>query len=139
MSALSDTYEAGVLDHILGTAALTSPSTVYVGLFTSGIDDATTLANLEGGTLTNEVSGGSYSRVAVTFGAASVGAGTASNNADVTFPTATANWGQVTIISVLDAATGGSPIVSGILDTAKTIESGDSFVITTGNLTITLA
>ena len=141
MSALSNEYEAGVLDHILGTASLTSPSTVYVGLFTSSVDDATTLANLEAGTLTDEVStsGTAYARVAVTFGAATVGAGTASNSADVTFATATANWGQVTIISVLDAATGGSPIVSGVLDTAKTIESGDSFVITVGNLTITLA
>ena len=142
MSALSNAYEAGVLDHILGTSALTSPTTVYVGLFKSTVDAATTLVNLEAGTLTDEVAtagGTAYARRPVTFGAASVGAGTASNDADVTFATATANWGEVTIISVLDASTGGVPIVSGILDTAKTIESGDSFVITVGNLTITLA
>tara|TARA_R110000868_G_scaffold302253_1_gene562772 strand:+ start:679 stop:1101 length:423 start_codon:yes stop_codon:yes gene_type:complete len=140
MSALSNAYEAGVLDHILGTSALTSPTTVYVGLFKSTVDAATTLVNLEAGTLTDEVAtagGTAYARRPVTFGAASVGAGTASNDADVTFATATANWGEVTIISVLDNS--GVPIVSGILDTAKTIESGDSFVITVGNLTITLA
>lgn len=137
MSALSNYYENLLLDGVLGTSSVTLPSTVYVGLFKSTVDDATTLANLEAGTLTDEVSGGSYARVAATFGAAS--GGSASNSADVTFATATANWGQVTIVAVLDANTAGNVIVAGVLDTAKTIESGDTFEITTSNLTITLA
>jgi hypothetical protein len=38
----------------------------------------------------------------------------------------------------MDAATGGSVIVWGALDVAKEILNGDQFLITTGNLTITL-
>jgi hypothetical protein len=137
MSALSNTYENSTLDHLMGTATLTSPSTVYVGLFKSTVDAATTLANLEANTQTDEVSGGSYARVAATFSSAS--SGSTSNSADITFTTATANFGEVTHIAILDASTGGEVIVAGALDTAKTIESGDTFEITTGNLTVTLA
>jgi hypothetical protein len=137
MSALSNTYENSTLDHLMGTATLTSPSTVYVGLFKSTVDAATTLANLEANTQTDEVSGGSYARVAATFSRAS--SGSTSNSADITFTTATANFGEVTHIAILDASTGGEVIVAGALDTAKTIESGDTFEITTGNLTVTLA
>ena len=137
MSALSNIYENSTLDHILGTATLTSPSAVYVGLFKSTVDNATTLANLEDNIQTDEVSGGSYARVVATFDSSV--AGSASNTSDITFTTATANWGEVSHIAVMDAATGGSVIVAGALDTAKTIESGDTFEITTGNLTVTLA
>ena len=137
MSALSNIYENATLNHLTGTATLTSPTTVYVGLFKSTVDAATTLANLENNTQSDEVSGGSYARVAATFDSAA--SGSTSTSADVTFATATQNWGEVTHISVMDAATGGSVIVAGQLDTAKTIESGDTFEITTGNLTVTLA
>lgn len=137
MSALSDTYENGVLDHILGTASLTSPTTVYVGLFKSTVDAATTTANLEANTQTDEVSGGSYARVAATFSSAA--SGSTSNSGNVTFTAATADWGEISHVAVLDASTGGEVIVHGVLDTAKTILSGDTFQISTGNLTITLA
>jgi hypothetical protein len=137
MSALSNAYENSVLDHILGTASLTSPAAVYVGLFKSTVDEATTTANLEAGTLTDEISGGSYARVAATFDSAA--SGSTSNDGNITFTTAAANWGMITHIAVLDASTSGNVIVHGVLDVEKQIDTGDTFQITTGNLTITLA
>lgn len=128
MSAASDYLENKVLDHTLATTAYTAPSAVYVGLYTSDPTDADT------GT---EVSGGSYARQAATFAAAS--GGSASTSATITFPAATANWGTITHISVHDASTAGNLLYHGAVTTSKTIESGDTFQISSGNLTITLA
>jgi len=142
MSAASNYLETNLLDHSLGTASFTSPSTVYVGLFKSTVDAATTLANLEAGTLTDEVpTAGStaYARQTITFNSASSPGGTATNNGAVTFPTATANWGDVTHIALLDASSSGNVLYAGALDSTKTVETGDSFVIQDQNLTITLA
>lgn len=128
MSAASNFLENKLLDHSLGTTAYTAPSAVYVGLFTSDPTDAGT------GT---EVSGGSYARQEATFGAAS--GGSASTSATVTFPAATANWGTITHIGIYDASSSGNLLYHGAVTTSKTIETGDTFQISSGNLTITLA
>lgn len=130
MSAASDYLENKVLDHVLGGSTYTQPSTIYVGLWTA--DDG-----LESGTLTSEVSGGSYAREAITFDAAS--GGSADSAATVTFPTATANWGTITHVALMDASTSGNVLFHGSVTTSKTIESGDTFQISAGNLTISLA
>ena len=132
MSALSNTYENSTLDHILGTAALTSPSAVYVGLFTA----STGLEEDSSGTWV-EVTGGSYARQEATFASAS--SGSATTSANITFPAATANWGTISHVAVMDASTAGHVIVWGALDVAKEILNGDQFIITSGNLTVTLA
>lgn len=128
MSAASDYLELKLLDHALGTAAFTSPSNVYVSLHTGSPGDAN-----DGG---NEVSGGSYTRKAATFAAAS--SGSASTNATITFDAATANWGTITHIGIYDASTSGNLLFHGAVTTSKTIESGDTFQISSGNLTIGL-
>lgn len=137
MSAASNYLENEVLDHVLGkgTRDFTSPAALYVGLFTNDSTNAAT--NLEAGTLTDEVSGGSYARVAVTFGAAS--SGSASNNAAVEFAAASANWGTVTHAAVLDASSSGNVLFYGALTVSKTVTSGDTFRIDNGQLTISLA
>ena len=128
MAEFSNYAENLVINVLLRGASHTGAGTVYVGLFTDSQNDADT------GT---EVSGGSYARTAVTFAAPSNGVTT--NSADVTFPTATASWGTVQSIGVYDASTAGNLIVYTDLDTAKTIDSGDIFKITTGNLSLTVA
>ena len=130
MSAASDYLENKVLDHVLKNTSFAQPTNLYIGLWTA--DDG-----LESGTLTSEVSGGSYARQTVTFGTAS--GGSASNSATVTFPAATANWGTITHVAVMDASTGGQVLFHGAVTTSKTIESGDTFQISSGNLTISLA
>jgi hypothetical protein len=141
MSAASNYLENKVLDHVLrySTAPYTGVSTLYLALFNNTSTNAAT--NLEAGTLTDETStsGTAYSRKAITFGAAS--SGTSTSSATVTFDTATANWGTITHVAVMDGATAGAGNVLfyGAVTTSKTIETGDTFQVTSGNLTISLA
>ena len=125
---MSNFLENALINATLRATTYTSVATVYVSLWTSDPTDAGS------GT---EVSGGSYARTAVTFGAPSNGVTT--NSADVTFPTATASWGVVGWIGINDAATSGNLLYHSPLDTSKTIDSGDIFKISTGNLSVTLA
>jgi len=128
MAEMSNFLENALINATLRNTTYTSVATVYVSLWTSDPTDAGS------GT---EVTGGSYARTAVTFGAPSNGATT--NSADVTFPTATASWGTVGWIGINDASTSGNLLYHTALDTAKTIDSGDIFKISTGNLSVTLA
>jgi hypothetical protein len=130
MSAASDYLEDAVLDHVLGNTTYTPAGTLYLGLWTA--DDG-----LESGTVTSEVSGGSYVRQTITFDAAA--SGSADSAATVTFPAATANWGTITHVAIMDQSTGGNVLFHGAVTTSKTIESGDTFQVSAGNLTISLA
>ena len=131
MAALSDYIENKLIDWLLRGQSFTPPATVYVGLFTASGSDA-------GGA--TEVSGGSYARAAVTSAlaawagtqgagttVASTGSsGTTSNNAAITFPAPTANWGTVTAFGVFDAASGGNLLFYANLSSSKTINNGDA-------------
>lgn len=139
MSAASNYLENKVLDHVLTATSYTAPSTRYLALFTNSSGNAAT--NLEAGTLTDEVStsGSAYARKAVTFASAS--SGSSATNATVTFDAATANWGTITHVAIMDGGTAGSGNVLfwGAVTTSKTIETGDTFQVTSGNLTVSLA
>jgi hypothetical protein len=142
MTAASDFLENKVLDHVLrySTAPYTAPSTLYLALFNNTSGNAAT--NLEAGTLTDETatSGSTaYARKSVTFAAAS--SGSSATNATVTFDTATASWGTITHVAIMDGATrgAGNVLFYGAVTTSKTIDTGDTFQVTSGNLTISLA
>jgi hypothetical protein len=128
MAEMSNYLENALINATLRNTTYTSPTTVYVSLWTTDPTDAGS------GT---EVTGGSYARTSVTMGAPSNGVSL--NSADVTFPTATASWGTVGWMGINDASTGGNLLYHTILDTSKTIDSGDIFKISTGNLSVTLA
>ena len=127
---MSNFLENALINATLRNTTYTSVATVYVSLWTSDPTDA-------GSGTEVSTSGTSYARTAVTFGAPSGGAST--NSADVTFPTATASWGTVGWIGINDAATSGNLLYHTALDTAKAIDSGDIFKISTGNLSVTLS
>lgn len=125
---MSNYLENALINATLRNTSYTSPTTVYVGLYTSDPTDANT------GT---EVSGGSYTRTAVTMGAPSNGVSL--NSAAVEFPQATGSWGTVGWIGLLDASSGGNLLYHTPLDVSKTIASGDIFKIAIGSLSVTLA
>ena len=127
MGSFSDYMENKVIDHMLRNQSFTPPSTLYVALYTVSPSDS------GGGT---EVSGGSYARQTVTLSAAS--GGSTSNSADVTFPTATADWGTIVAVGILDNSSGGNLLAWGGLSTSKTVNNGDQFKIPAGNLTISV-
>lgn len=147
MAGMSDYLENKLVDFLFRGQSLSNP-TIYVALFTAAPSDS------GGGT---EVSGGSYARVKAAAGAGqaladwagtqSAGSTTASsgtggqtsNNAAVTFPAPTANWGTITHFAIFDASTSGNLLFWAALTTSKTVNNGDaapSFAI--GALTVTL-
>lgn len=128
MAEMSNFLENALINATLRNTSYTSPATVYMGLYTSDPTDANT------GT---EVSGGSYARVAVTMGAPSNGVST--NSAAIEFAQASASWGTVGWIGILDALTTGNLLYHTPLDVSKTISSGDIFKIAIGSLSVTLA
>lgn len=125
--SFTNAFETSVLTWSLTTGSVTRPAAWYIALFTSDPTDT--------GSAGTEVSGGSYARTAATF---SVSGDTASNTAGIEFPAASASWGTVSHIGVMDASTGGNMLVHAALSTAKAIASGDVFRIPTGDLDITL-
>ena len=127
MSEFSNYLENALLNAVLRNTSYTSPTTCYVGLFTSDPTDAGS------GT---ECSGGSYARIAVSFNAPT--GGVCTNSADVTFNQATSDWGTISHIGLHDNLTSGNLLFHTILNASKPIGTGDQFKISTGALTCTL-
>jgi hypothetical protein len=118
--------ENAVLNAVLRSVSYTS-TTVYVGLFTA---DPTV-----SGSQAAEVTGGSYARVAVTFGAPVLGV--SATTGITTFPMASASWGVVTHGAILDAAAAGNMLYQGALASSKTVDPGDTVSFAVGALTTT--
>ena len=128
MAEMSNFLENALINATLRATTYTSPATVYVSLWTSDPTDAGS------GT---EVSGGSYARTAVTFGAPSNGVTT--NSAAVEFPQATASWGTIAYFGINDASTSGNLLYHSPVTTSKTIDTGDIFKFASGSISVTLA
>ena len=128
MAEMSNYLEGALINGTLRGTTYTAPTTVYLALYTSDPTDADT------GT---EVSGTSYTRQSITFGAPSNGAST--NSAAIEFSQAGSSWGTVAYIGIRDASTGGNLLYHSPLDSSKTIETGDVFRVAAGSLSVTLA
>jgi len=126
--ATSNYLENKLVDHVLRNTAYTSPTTVYVALFTDDPTDADT------GT---EVATASYDRQSVTFSAPSNGA--TSNSAEVAWDTATESWGTITHIGVYDALTTGNLLYHGPLSESLEVLTDNVFKIAVGDLDATLS
>ena len=128
MSQTSNYLENALLNAVLRNTSYTSPTTVYVDLYTSNPGEGNT------GT---EVSGGSYARKSVAFN--SPNDGVCTNSASVEFAQATASWGTISHMGLLDAITSGNLLYYANVTTSKTIESGDIFKFAAGDISVTLA
>lgn len=118
-------------DHAIGKASFTMPTAVYLALFTASPGDT--------GSLTAEVTGGSYARVEITskLSVFSSVTGIASSSADITFAVPTANWGTVTFVGVLDALTVGNVLFYEAVPSPRTaLNGGRPVKFTTGQLSI---
>ena len=137
MAAMSDYLEQKLLDEVFNGVGFTSPAT-YIALFTAAPSDS------GGGT---EVTGGSYARkqvnvnggssptwnLAVTEGG---GGYLVDNLHDITFVTASADWGSITHFGIFDALTTGNLLVHGALTAPKTVQNGDTFKFAVGDLDV---
>jgi hypothetical protein len=120
---------------LFGSAMGAAP-TAYAAL-------CTTAPTAIDGTGLVEVSGGSYARQAVgSAGATSTnGAGTtavrqASASGTITFPQASANWGTIVGVAFYDAPSAGNLLGYGDLTASQVVNSGNTFVLSAGNLTL---
>jgi len=126
MAEFSDYMENAIIN-VMRSTDFTGVA-AYVALYTAAPSDA------GGGT---EVSGGSYARQLAGLSAPSGGA--SSNASDITFPTATADWGTVTHVGLFDASTAGNLLMWSALDASKAVGNGDTFKINAGELDVTVA
>lgn len=126
MSSFSDYLEDALLNHVFRNTALTSPTTVYLSLYTVAPTDA------GGGT---EVTGGGYVRQSITFGAPSAGA--ISNTGAVSFTASGANYGDVVAVGIHDASTAGNFLAWDGITTA-TVNDGDTINFAIGAIDVSL-
>lgn len=126
--SFSNFLETELLDHVFTNSAYTAPSTLYLSLHTANPDE-------DGSGTEVSTTGTAYARQTVTF---TVSGNTATTDAAVEFPTATANFGTVSHVAVWDASTAGNMLAYAALTTSKTIETGDVLRVPAGDLDITL-
>lgn len=131
MAALSDTLEQALLNHVFRNSPYTSPTTVYLALFTSDPTDLGT---------GSELADTGYARKVVTFSApvASAGGHAISNAATVEFGAIVD--GQVTVshFAVFDAATAGTLLAHGSFTASRTLSIDDIPTVASGAVTITM-
>ena len=144
--AMSNYMESGVLNLILSanTNSFAAPSNVSVALLTNH-DTNWGLDAKNGETMPEVANAGSYAR-------ASLGApanatwneinanGATSNTSSISFAAASAHWGMVAGVALVNSATHGAGriLFQGALTTARDVTSGDTFKFDAGDLDITL-
>lgn len=137
MANIADYLEEILLNLVFRNTAYPggAPAAVYCGL----IDDVGTDAELEAGTLTNEITAYTGDRKAITFGAPSQvsSKATIKNSAALEFESMPAV--TVKYVIVCDAATAGNILYWCPLTEEKTCNEGDTFKIAIDGLVLDLA
>ena len=136
MAGKTNYTENNLLAFLFRAVAFPAPGNIYVGLYTTTPtgDDAT------GGV---EVTGGNYSRMAVTRGTSewkdpsTATQGETNNVNAITFPTANANWGTVVGVGIFDAASSGNCLYFGALAASKVVNTNDIFKFNATDLKVT--
>ena len=132
MADLSDYLEEKLSKAVFGLEVYSASTNLYVALFTTVPNEANS-----GGV---EPSGGSYARVAVATG---VGNGwawdgsTVDNDADVNFPAATGDWGNIVGVGLFDAATLGNLLCLKTIST-KAVNNLDTARFQAGDIDFSL-
>ena len=123
---LPDIIENQLLDALVGTAAYTVTGPIKLALVTANGNDASA------GT---EVTGGSYARQTITFGAAA--SGSISNSASISFT----GMPAVTVVGIEIYDSAGSPkrLAYGALTSSRTVTAGDTVQFASSAITLSLA
>jgi len=120
--------ENKLLDATLKNTSYTSPTTVYLALF------STLCSQSAAGT---ELSGNGYSRQSITFGTSASG-GTITNTANVAFTASGGNWSQAVSSAIMDASTGGN-VLYYFNGSPKTVLNGQTLTYESGKITVAIA
>jgi hypothetical protein len=125
--SFSHYLEADIINHyLIGNASSVAfpAGGLYVALFTTAPTDS-------GGGV--EVAGNGYTRMQAVWNSPTsngINSGSYTDpTVNITFPVASASWGTIVAVGLFDAATAGNLWIYGNLAAAKTIGSGDQFVL----------
>lgn len=142
--AASDYLESGVLNHVFRSSTFSKPATIAVALTTGLAVDADT-----GATMPEVANAGAYARVDLgppadadwNFMVQSNGSGLIDNVSAVQFPQATANWGMVSGVAILDSGVhgAGNLLLHAPLATPRDIKNNDQFQFQAGELDLLLS
>lgn len=122
----SQYLDNAMVNAVLRDVPYTSPTTVYIALYT------TAPVSTGGGV---EVTGGSYARQPSTWTSPTVGV--VANVADIVFPIASADWGTVVAWAILDAASAGNMLYFGALGASRTVLDTTQVKFPAGQLIVT--
>jgi hypothetical protein len=125
MTSKTNYLKTQFLNHALRNIAYSPPTAVYVGLFIVAPDDT------GGGT---EVTGGAYVRQLASFTAPSPES--CSNDADIVFPMATADWGNIVAFALFDAASAGNMMYHANLTASREVLTSDQLRFPSGQLMV---
>lgn len=122
---MTDYLEGALLNHIRGGTAMSQPAGLYVKLHTGDPGEAAT-----GNAAANTT------RQAVTLGTPTDGVSTNSSQVQWTNVSNTETYSHV---SIWDASTAGNALFKGSLTTPVSMTAGETFTISAGQLSVTLA
>ncbi len=134
MVAMTSFLQKKLGDHAIGKASWTMPAAVYAGLFSASPG--------ENGSLTSEISGGSYARVSLTalMGAFDSVSGISVSTSALTFAAPTATWGSVLYLGIMDASSSGNVLYYAPVGNPRVVNNGDAAVsFPAGSITIQIA
>ena len=133
MATVTDYGAQAVITDVFGLTT-NMPATLYVALMTTGLSPGESA----GSALAEPADG--YARVAIAVGAsnwaAPYGSGAVENVNDITFPAATADWGEITHWALCDAATNGNVLLWDRALDSMYVGSGQQVVVGAGSLNV---
>lgn len=130
IGGMSDNLANKLLDHVFKTAEYDQPTNIYLALADTTIIDETT------GTTISEPGENYERKLHNAYDAAAAGA--SKNSGEIMFVMATAPWGTVTGVALIDAAEDGNILFYAELDTPKTIGNKDTAKFSDGALDFTI-
>ena len=138
MSAASNYLEEALLNHLFREVPYTAPSVLAIALCTATPSESDT-----GATISEVTNGNGYARQTLNPGAGNwsdpaIGTpGETDNSSAITFGPASASWGTITSVAILDSATygAGNFLIGGDID-SQVIGSGDSLTFNIGELNL---
>ena len=129
MSNASAWLATSLLNHYFRNTPTTPPPQLFLALYISSptVDDVGT-----------EIQGGGYARQRIAFSApVRVDENTQiSNSAEIRFPVATADWGNISHFAIRTAATGGNMLAFTSVLIPKVIENGDEAKFIVGSINV---
>jgi len=136
MANATNYLEEKLLDHILRNVSFTSPTTVYIGL----VNDTAFDADLEAGDLTNEITGYTGDRKAVTFDPISQSAdnGFTSNDTNIDFEYMPATTVKYLIITDSPTKGSGNVLIWSPAQNIRTTNQDDMYRIPANGLEVNL-